>query len=83
MALSMGQCRVIDWHWGAQYQSYSYWGRPMTMPPRRRLALGQAVTNGDERHRHGAAADHFMTHLSVTEGETDSDEHVTDTDPAA
>ena len=39
----------------------------------------------DEVHWHGAAPDHFMTHLSITEGvgsgdkpETDWREHVTD-----
>lgn len=42
-------------------------------------------TAADEWHWHGAAADHFMTHLSITEGvpgdgrpEADWGEHVTD-----
>jgi len=42
-------------------------------------------TPADEWHWHGAAADHFMTHLSMTEGvgqgdtsETDWGAHVTD-----
>jgi quercetin dioxygenase-like cupin family protein len=42
-------------------------------------------TRADELHWHGAAPDHFMTHLSITEGvgdadkpETDWGEHVTD-----
>jgi quercetin dioxygenase-like cupin family protein len=34
--------------------------------------------NGQEWHWHGAAADHFMTHLSLAEGETEWGEHVTD-----
>jgi quercetin dioxygenase-like cupin family protein len=41
-------------------------------------------TPADEWHWHGAAPDHFMTHLSITEGtgderpEADWGEHVTD-----
>jgi quercetin dioxygenase-like cupin family protein len=35
-------------------------------------------TPGDEWHWHGAAPDHFMTHLSLTEGDTDWGAHVTD-----
>src|SRR5512135_1174530 len=34
--------------------------------------------SADEWHWHGAAADHFMTHLSLTEGDTEWGEHVTD-----
>ena len=32
----------------------------------------------DEWHWHGAAPDRLMTHLSMTEGETEWGEHVTD-----
>jgi quercetin dioxygenase-like cupin family protein len=35
---------------------------------------------GDEWHWHGAAPDHPMTHLSLTEGDTDWGDHVTDTE---
>jgi quercetin dioxygenase-like cupin family protein len=35
-------------------------------------------TPSDEWHWHGAAPDHFMTHLSLTEGDTDWGDHVTD-----
>ncbi|HKN38999.1 MAG TPA: cupin domain-containing protein [Acidimicrobiia bacterium] len=35
-------------------------------------------TPGDEWHWHGAAPDHFMTHLSLTEGDTEWGEHVAD-----
>jgi len=36
--------------------------------------------SGDEWHWHGAAPDHFMTHLSLTEGDTEWGDHVTDTE---
>ena len=35
-------------------------------------------TPPDEWHWHGAAPDHYMTHLSLTEGDADWGEHVTD-----
>ena len=35
-------------------------------------------TPGDEWHWHGAAPDHFMTHLSLTEGDTEWGKHVAD-----
>ena len=35
-------------------------------------------TPSDEWHWHGATADHFMTHLSITEGAAQWGEHVTD-----
>lgn len=35
-------------------------------------------TPGDEWHWHGAAADHFVTHLAVSEGDVDWGDHVTD-----
>jgi quercetin dioxygenase-like cupin family protein len=35
-------------------------------------------TPGHEWHWHGAAPDHFMTHLAVTEGDAEWGEHVTD-----
>jgi len=48
------------------------------------------VTPPDEWHWHGAAPDHFMSHLSITEGvpdgqgpETDWGEHVTDAEYGA
>ncbi len=31
-----------------------------------------------EEHWHGAAPDHFMTHLAITEGDTEWGEHLTD-----
>jgi quercetin dioxygenase-like cupin family protein len=34
----------------------------------------------DEWHWHGAAPDHSMTHLSLTEGDTEWGAHVTDTE---
>lgn len=37
-------------------------------------------TPGDEWHWHGAAPDHFMTHLAMTEGAASWGEHVTDTE---
>jgi len=35
-------------------------------------------TPGGEWHWHGAAPDHFMTHLSLTQGDTDWADHVDD-----
>jgi quercetin dioxygenase-like cupin family protein len=35
-------------------------------------------TPGNEWHWHGAAPDHFMTHLAISEGDPDWAEHVTD-----
>ena len=35
-------------------------------------------TPAEEWHWHGATADHFMTHLSITEGDAVWGEHVTD-----
>jgi quercetin dioxygenase-like cupin family protein len=51
-----------------------------------RIRAGDVIhTPADERHWHGAAPDHYMTHLSITEGtgdrqqpEVDWGEHVTD-----
>jgi quercetin dioxygenase-like cupin family protein len=37
-------------------------------------------TPPDEWHWHGAAPDHFMTHISMTEGEETWGAHVTDTE---
>jgi len=37
-----------------------------------------AYIPGDERHWHGAAPDHFMTHIAITEGDTEWGEHVAD-----
>ncbi len=34
--------------------------------------------NGGEWHWHGAAPDHFMTHLAITEGDTEWGDHLTD-----
>lgn len=40
---------------------------------------GEVVrTPADEWHWHGASPDHFMTHLSMTEGEVEWGAHVTD-----
>jgi len=39
-------------------------------------------TPADEWHWHGAAPDHFMTHLSITEGDAEWGAHVTDTEYA-
>ena len=33
---------------------------------------------GDEEHWHGAAPDRFMTHIAITEGDTNWGEHLTD-----
>jgi quercetin dioxygenase-like cupin family protein len=39
---------------------------------------------GGEEHWHGAAQDHFMTHIAITEGDTNWGEHLTDAEyPAA
>lgn len=44
-----------------------------------RIRPGDVVSiGGGEWHWHGAAPDHFMTHLSLTEGGTEWGEHVTD-----
>ena len=40
------------------------------------------VTPPDEWHWHGAAADRFMTHLSITEGGAEWGDHVTDAEYA-
>ena len=45
------------------------------------LRPGDVVsTPDDEWHWHGAAPDHFMTHLSITEGEAEWGTHVSDTE---
>ena len=36
------------------------------------------VTPADEEHWHGATPEHFMTHLSITDGSPTWGEHVTD-----
>lgn len=44
-----------------------------------RIRPGDVVdVAGSEWHWHGAAPDHLMTHLSLTEGETEWGDHVTD-----
>lgn len=35
------------------------------------------ITGGDE-HWHGATPDNFMTHIAITEGETDWGDHLGD-----
>jgi quercetin dioxygenase-like cupin family protein len=40
------------------------------------------LTPDDEWHWHGAAPDHFMTHLSITEGDAEWGAHVTDAEYA-
>jgi quercetin dioxygenase-like cupin family protein len=43
------------------------------------ISAGDTVwTPGGEEHWHGAAHDHFMTHLSLTEGPPTWGDHVTD-----
>jgi quercetin dioxygenase-like cupin family protein len=43
------------------------------------IRAGDAVfTPADEWHWHGATADHFMTHLSMTEGTAEWGDHVPD-----
>ncbi len=43
------------------------------------IRAGDAVhTPADEWHWHGATPDHFMTHLSMTEGALEWGDHVTD-----
>lgn len=45
------------------------------------IRQGDVVTTpASEWHWHGAAPDHFMTHLSVTEGHTEWSDHVTDSE---
>jgi quercetin dioxygenase-like cupin family protein len=40
---------------------------------------GDVISTPDgEEHWHGAAPDHFMTHLSITEGDANWGSHVTD-----
>ena len=39
-------------------------------------------TPGEEWHWHGAAPDHFMTHLAVTEGDASWGDHVSDSEYA-
>lgn len=34
----------------------------------------------DEEHWHGAAPDRFMTHIAITEGQTEWGDHLTDTE---
>jgi quercetin dioxygenase-like cupin family protein len=34
--------------------------------------------DGNEWHWHGAARDHFMTHIAITEGDTEWGQHLTD-----
>ena len=42
---------------------------------------GDVISTPDgEEHWHGAAPDHFMTHLSMTEGDARWSKHVTDTE---
>ena len=44
-----------------------------------RMRCGDVVNiAGDEWHWHGATPDHFMTHFSLTEGDTEWGAHVTD-----
>jgi quercetin dioxygenase-like cupin family protein len=43
------------------------------------IRAGDVVTTpGGEWHWHGAAPDHFMTHLALTEGDATWGEHLTD-----
>lgn len=43
------------------------------------IRVGDTVfTPAHEWHWHGAAPDHFMTHLSLTEGDAEWGDHVTD-----
>jgi quercetin dioxygenase-like cupin family protein len=43
------------------------------------IRAGDVVhTPADEWHWHGATAEHFMSHLSMTEGDAEWGEHVTD-----
>lgn len=45
------------------------------------IRAGDVVhTPADEWHWHGATPDHFMSHLSMTEGDIEWGEHVTDAD---
>jgi quercetin dioxygenase-like cupin family protein len=45
------------------------------------IRAGHVVfTTGGEWHWHGAAPDHLMTHLAVSEGELEWGEHVSDAD---
>ncbi len=40
------------------------------------------ITGGEE-HWHGAGPNHFMTHLAITEGDTEWGDHLTDAEYAA
>ena len=47
------------------------------------IRAGDVVRTPDgEEHWHGAAADHFMTHVSITEGAPTWGDHVTDAEYA-
>jgi quercetin dioxygenase-like cupin family protein len=47
--------------------------------PLARIRPGDVVsTPGQEWHWHGAAPDHFMTHIAVSEGAAEWGDHVTD-----
>jgi quercetin dioxygenase-like cupin family protein len=49
-----------------------------------RIRPGDVVhTPTDEWHWHGAAPDHFMTHISMTEGDATWGDHVTDAEYGA
>jgi quercetin dioxygenase-like cupin family protein len=49
--------------------------------PAVKIRAGDVVfTPGQEWHWHGAAPDHFMTHLAVSEGDAEWGEQVTDGD---
>jgi quercetin dioxygenase-like cupin family protein len=49
--------------------------------PIAQIDTGDVVWTPDgEEHWHGAAADHFMTHLSITEGAPTWGDHVTEAD---
>ena len=53
---------------------FQTWGEPV-----REIRSGDTVwIPPGEKHWHGAAADHFMTHLSLTEGPATWGDHVSD-----
>jgi quercetin dioxygenase-like cupin family protein len=71
------------WHWHEGGQTlYVTEGRGLVQSRGDHLVElrpGDVVSTPDrEEHWHGAAPDHFMTHLSITEGEAHWGHHVTD-----
>lgn len=76
------------WHRHAAGQTfYVTEGEGRTQSRGQRVATirpGDVVqTPANEWHWHGAAPDHFMTHFSITEGDTEWADHVSDAEYAS